>query len=390
MVMNDELTPVVVLDLGYGGYGVVRSLVPYGIPVIGFCNQRRMPEYRTRLCEKKVCFDGDADLKDKLKETVEGLSGKPVLYVTTDHYVSFVIKNREFINEHFLIHLPSNDVLELLLDKTAFSDYAIENNILIPQTHHLFSPEDLDHIEKTLSLPFILKPFTRTEAWRKAKLAKAYYVTSLDELKERYATIHPIEPRLMVQEWVPGGDSNVHYCLVYFDEKNECLASFTGYKVRQWPVGTGTASSTAPLDNDYVTARSIEIMKLVKYSGFGSIEFKLHDLNGKHYLIEPTVGRVEQIGYVATANGVNLPLHAYNSLTGSAIREETPPVKNVLFIDEPADIASAMVHFRKKMMTLREYLRGLKRTKQYRYYNRTDLGVFMGLFVKALLFNFKR
>jgi predicted ATP-grasp superfamily ATP-dependent carboligase len=194
----------------------------------------------------------------------------------------------------------------------------------------------------------------------------------------------------MVQEWIPGGDSNVHYCLVYFDGKSDCLASFTGYKVRQWPVGTGTACSTAPLVSNYVTERSIEILREVKYCGFGSVEFKLHDQNGKHYLIEPTVGRVEQIGYVATANGVNLPLHAYNSLTGAAIQEDTPPVKNVLFIDEPADIASAMVHFRKKMMTLREYLRGLKRTKQYRYYNRNDLGVFMGLFVKAVLFDFKK
>jgi predicted ATP-grasp superfamily ATP-dependent carboligase len=349
-----------------------------------------MPEYRTKLCERKVSFDGDADLKDRLKETADGLGRKPVLYITTDHYVGFVIENRAFINEHFLVHLPSNDVLELLLDKTAFAEYALEHEILIPQTHNLFNEEDLGHIKETLSLPLILKPFTRTEAWRKAKLSKAYYVNSLDELRELFDRIHPVEPRLMVQEWIPGGDSNVHYCLVYFDEKSECLASFTGYKVRQWPVGTGTACSTAPLDNPYVTERSIEILKQVNYCGFGSVEFKLHDLNGKHYLIEPTVGRVEQIGYVATANGVNLPLHAYNSLTGAAIREETSQVKNVLFIDEAADIASALVHFRKRMMTLGEYYRSLRRTKQYRYYNKNDLGVFLGLFVKALSLDFKK
>ncbi|GAH80187.1 unnamed protein product, partial [marine sediment metagenome] len=149
--MSGELTPAVVLDLGYGGYGVVRSLVPYGIPVIGFCNQRRMPEYRTKLCDQKVHFDGEADLRDKLKQTVSGLHEKPVLYVTTDSYVSFVIENREFIDDNFLIHLPSNDVLKLLLDKTAFTEYAKQHNILIPRTHNLFNLEDLEHIAETLS-----------------------------------------------------------------------------------------------------------------------------------------------------------------------------------------------------------------------------------------------
>jgi D-aspartate ligase len=388
--MSGELTPAVVLDLGYGGYGVVRSLVGYGIPVIGFCSQRRMPEYRTRLCDRKVYFNGESDLKDKLQQTVSGLPVKPVLYVTTDSYVNFIIENRKFIDENFLINLPTNDVLKLLLDKTAFTEYAKQHDILIPQTHNLFDEEDLVSIADTLSFPVILKPFTRTPAWREAKLAKAYYLNSMDELKKLYGNIHSVESRLMVQEWIPGGDSNVYYCLVYFNGLGECLASFTGYKLRQWPVGTGTASSTAPLENPFVTEKTVEILQQVKYSGFGSIEFKLHDLNGEYYLIEPTVGRFEQIGYVATINGVNLPLRCYNYLTESAIKEEPPPLKNVLFIDEAADLASALVHLKRKMMTLKEYFRSMKGSNRYRYYNKGDLRVFLGLFVKAVLLDFKK
>jgi len=388
--MSGELTHAVILDLGYGGYGIVRSLVKHGIPVIGFCNQRRMPEYRTKLCDQKVYFNGESDLREKLRQTASTLSRKPVLYITTDSYVSFVIENRKFIDEHFLIHLPSNAVLKLLLDKTAFTEYAIEHDILIPRTHNLFNQEDIVRIAETLSFPVILKPFTRTAAWREAKLSKAYYLNTIDELKQLYDRIHPVESRLMAQEWIPGGDSNVYYCLVYFDDQSNCLASFTGYKIRQWPVGTGTASSTAPVNDPFVTEKTIEILQQVKYSGFGSVEFKLHELNGKYYLIEPTVGRVEQIGYVATINGVNLPLHCYNSLTGSAFVEESPPVKDIQFIDEAADLASAVVHLRRKMITLREYLRSLKSTSRYRYYNKHDKKVFFGLFMKAVLFDFKK
>jgi len=388
--MSGELKPAVVLDLGYGGYGVVRSLVPYGIPVIGFCNQRRMPEYRTKLCDQKVYFNGESDLREKLRKTVSGLTHKPVLYVTTDSYVNFIIENRKFIDDNFLIHLPSNEVLKLLLDKTAFTEYARQHNILIPRTHNLFNPEDLVQIAETLSFPVILKPFVRTSAWREAKLSKAYYLDTQDELKKLYSRINSIESKLMVQEWIPGGDSNVYYCLVYFNDQSDCLASFTGYKIRQWPVGTGTACSTAPVEDPIVTKRTIEILQQLKYCGFGSVEFKLHDLNSKYYLIEPTVGRVEQIGYVATINGVNLPLSCYNYLNDSAIKEKPPPVKNIHFIDEPADLASTLVHLRKRKMTLREYFKSLKGSKGYRYYNKGDLRVFLGLFVKAILLDFKK
>jgi len=230
--MSGELKPAVVLDLGYGGYGVVRSLVPYGIPVIGFCNQRRMPEYRTKLCDQKVYFNGEPDLREKLRKTVSGLTSKPVLYITTDSYVNFIIENRKFIDENFLIHLPSNEVLKLLLDKTAFTEYARQHNILIPRTHNLFNQEDLVQIAKTLSFPVILKPFVRTSAWREAKLSKAYYLDTQDELKKLYSRINSIESRLMVQEWIPGGDSNVYYCLVYFNDQSDCLARSAGSSIK--------------------------------------------------------------------------------------------------------------------------------------------------------------
>lgn len=383
-----ELIPAVILDIAFGGNGVLRSLVQHGIPVIGFCGQKKLPEFRTKLCDQKVYYEGESDLKDKLRKTASGLSGKPVLFVTTDIYVRFVIENREFIDELFLIHLPSNAILELLLDKTAFTEYANQHDILIPQTHNLFNQEDLDKITEALSFPLILKPYVRTSGWRKAKLSKAYYIDKKEELRKLFEEIYPIESRLMVQEWIPGGDANVFYCLVYFNDQSECLASFTGYKIRQWPVGTGTACSTTFVDNPFVSKKAIEILQQLEYKGFGSVEFKRHDINGKYYLIEPTVGRVEQIGYVATVNGVNLPLHCYNSLTQSSIKELPPPEKKVIYIEEPTEIASAFVHIKKRLISLGAYIRSLKGPKAYRYYNKGDLGVFMGLFLKAISYPF--
>jgi predicted ATP-grasp superfamily ATP-dependent carboligase len=103
------MKPVVLLDLAFGGYGVVRSFSPYGIPVIGFYTQRYLPESRTSLCSRKVYYQGETDLLEKLSQIVEDFGTKPLLILTSDHYVTFFLKNRKFIKENFLIHMPSDD-----------------------------------------------------------------------------------------------------------------------------------------------------------------------------------------------------------------------------------------------------------------------------------------
>jgi len=388
--MPGELTPVVVLDLNFAGYGIVRSLVPYGIPVIGFYTQRNLPEARTRLCIKKIRYQGESDLIEKLHQLIDELDTRPVLILTTDYYVSFFLENRKFIEENFLIQLPSNDVVNLLLDKVQFSEYAEKNNILIPRCDLLFKEEDLDRIDEKLDFPVVLKPYNRTTRWTEARFPKAYQLSDMDDVRRVYREVSAIEPRLLLQEWIPGKDSNLHYCLTYFTAENDCLASFTGIKIRQWPVGTGSTATTAPIENPYVLEKTCEIFKALDYQGFGSIEYKRHENNGKYYLIEPTVGRLNQQEYVATINGINMPLRCYNYITGSDIEEILPPRKNILYIDEPAEIVSTWVHFKKRIISPKEYFRSVKGRIRYRYGNIKDPGVFLGLLLKAVAIIFKK
>ena len=65
---------------------------------------------------------------------------------------------------------------------------------------------------------------------------------------------HPFElfdasDRYVVQEWIEGGDADVHFCLVYRDRAGREVAYQTGRKLVQWPVGTGdTALGTTTED----------------------------------------------------------------------------------------------------------------------------------------------
>ncbi len=388
--MPGELTPVVVLDLNFAGYGIVRSLAPYGIPVIGFYTHGFLPESHTRLCTKKIRYQGESDLIEKLHQLLDRLTTKPVLILTTDYYVCFFLNNRKFIEENFLIQLPSNNVVRLLLDKVQFSEYAVKNDILIPRCELLFKEEDLERITENLEFPVILKPHNRIPRWTKAGLPKAFHLHHIDDVRRIYREISTIEPRLLLQEWVPGKDSNLHYCLTYFTVKNDCMAAFTGIKIRQWPVGTGSTATTAPIENPYVFDKTCEIFRGLDYRGFGSVEYKRHEINGKYYLIEPTVGRLNQQEYVATVNGINLPLRCYNYITGSDIEEILPPRKKIIYMDELYEISSVWVHFKERIISPKEYFKSIKGAIKYRYANIKDPFVFLGILLKAMAIIIKK
>ena len=82
-------------------------------------------------------------------------------------------------------------------------------------------------------------------------------------------------------------------------------------------------------------------------------------------------------------------MRCYNYITGSDIQEILPPRRNILYIDEPAEIVSAWVHFKKRIISPKEYFKSVKGAIRYRYSNIKDPGVFLGLLLKAVAIIFK-
>lgn len=374
---DSTLPPAVVLHIAYTGYGVVRSLASAGIPVTAFQKDESPPEAKSSLCKQLITFAGDGNLLEKLISLAKGNEAKPVLFITSDIYVEFFIKYRNILEDLFLIHYPDTETVKMLLNKDMFLEYAVRNNLPVPKSFRIGSLGELQANIKEMVFPAIVKPFTKTPSWLAAKLDKAYFVNEPGELISLYERICGIESRLLVQEWVPGPDSHVEYCLTYFDGDSRCLAGFTGAKIRQWPVGTGSTASTRPIDNEQIREMTIGLFSSLGYKGFGSVEYKKHQVSGKYYIMEPTVGRPNQQSYVATANGLNMPLIAYNALTGLDIGRPRSVCKEpVYYIDEWADIGSVLVHIMRGRNCLGEFIALLGRRKAFRYFDRRDMRVF--------------
>lgn len=372
----------VVLGIDFSGYGIVRSLVPYKIPVVAFSSTTKfIPESKTRLCTV-IPYHSDEELLNGLL-AFAGFRLKPVLIATMDSYVSLIMKNRTRLEEIFHFNYPGNEVLELLLSKSLFNEFAGQHQVLIPRSLNVQNTEQLNGIIPQIEFPVILKPYIRRPHWQAAGLPKAFLCANEIRLRDAFSQAVPVENQLIVQEWVPGGDSDIYYCLAYFDDQG-CLGKFSGQKIRQWPVGTGSTASTRPAGDPFLGTETVRILSLAGFKGFGSIEYKKHTGNGRYYLIEPTAGRLNQQEYVATLNGVNLPLLAYCSMTGMNLVQDQKPDESIVYIDEAAELLSTLVHMKRGLLTPAQWYRSVKGKKRFRYYEPKDRRVFGFLLWKLI------
>ena len=311
--------PAVVVGGGLNSLGIVRSLSRRGVPVFVVANGPKAIAARSRFGRKVLLskLDG-ADLVNGLMEfaRAQKWNERAVLFLTEEKTVRTVSENRESLKEYYKIEMPPHDRLMELMHKSGFQKLAEAFGFPIPKMLHIQSTDMLREAEK-MRYPCVLKPAQKDYAYG-ARFKKAYVVRSSEEVARLYREISTVLPDLVLQEWIEGDDSDIYFCLQYVGLDGATVSSFTGRKIRSWPLRVGgTASCTAAWDEAAeLSALTSSFFASVHFSGMGSMEYKRDRRDGKFYMVEPTVGRSDFQEEVATLNGVNIPLAAYHHELG--------------------------------------------------------------------------
>ena len=102
----------------------------------------------------------------------------------------------------------------------------------------------------------------------------------------------------------------------------------------------------------------------VSYRGLGYLEMKADERDGRHYIVEPNIGRPTGRSAIAEAGGVELIYTAYCDLVGIPLPESRQQrYAGVKWIYARQDLQSALYHWRRGELSLRrwwETLRGRK------------------------------
>jgi len=285
-------------------------------------------------------------------------------------------RNREVLKNHYHFVLPDQPTLQKLADKSAFAEWAKANDFPVPVTRVVTSPAELRMVLNDLTFPVVLKPFMRDQRWYKySGRNKAYRLNSSEHIRNIPFPLFDASDRYVIQEWIEGGDSDVHFCLLYRDRTGRELGYQTGRKHLQWPVETGSTAICATTDDQALHRLTQKLFDCAGLVGLASLEVKRDRRNGKYYITEPTVGRHDLQSNVATAAGVNLALLAYRDACGVLDHAEASHGRNAIWLNEssvPPALISAALSLRLNLVELSRALLRC-RTVMFAYRESGDL-----------------
>ncbi|MBV8995714.1 MAG: hypothetical protein JO287_18905, partial [Pseudonocardiales bacterium] len=266
-----------------------------------------------------------------------------VLFPADDTVVRIVAEHAGELATEFYFVLPNLPTVDRLLDKSIFHEWALANGFPVPRTAIVDNPGQLRAALGEMAFPVVFKPVERTPHWQDfSKYGTAYRFETADDFERLPFTPFDAADRFIVQEWIPGRDSDVYFCLTYRNRNGEELATQGGRKITQWRVDTGSTALA-------VTHQDAELHKLTRglldaagHVGFGSLEVRRSTRDGRMLITEPTVGRPDLQTALAAAAGVNLVDIAYRD----ALRLPAPPSRpsrEAIWIHETAFPRSVLV-----------------------------------------------
>lgn len=319
--------PAVVVGMHLGGLAVVRGLAAAGVPVIAVHDDPHAAEMATRHARRKAILPIRSErLIDGLLHLARELPERPVLMATLRLPSLLISAYRARLESAFRFVLPDHAIVRDAENKAHLGGLIAGSGLRLPRTLVLHGEAALAEA-CGLRFPVILKPVDNDLGYMQ-RFEKAYILDDAEALQVRVRAIWPHHRELVAQEWIPGGDDALYFCLQYRSPAHGRVASFVGRNLYSWPPGKGaTAACTAAGEHRAeVEALADAFFGRLDLTGFCGIELKRDPRTGAFYVIEPSIGRTEQLEEVAILNGVNRPHCAYCDQVGLPLpRERTPP-----------------------------------------------------------------
>jgi predicted ATP-grasp superfamily ATP-dependent carboligase len=322
-----------------GDLDVGAPLRAEGIPVTVLC--RPSAETRHSRYYERWLTDPRPDeeaLAQTLLQYARGLPGRAALYYQTDADLLFVSRQRQRLSEEFAFVIPEAELVEQITDKSAFHDLGERLSLPVPQTVVLEltgSSRDIADIE----FPVLVKPVLRERAWEVAFDEKAILVECADALDRLLEALRPEHSRILVQQFIPGPETQVESYHVYVDASGDVAAEFTGRKLRTFPSARGYSTAVTTSDIRDVAQVGREVVEKLQLRGVAKVDFK-RDPKGRLWLLEINP-RFNLWHHAGAAAGVNIPAIVWADLMGLGRPPSVPARAGVVWCDVARDWSAA-------------------------------------------------
>ena len=345
--MKDSFIPVL-MGNDINVYSMARAFhQEYEIKSMVFCKTVSGP------CNNSTILTLDAhpkmDTKDVFLEKINGFAEKNkekkiILIGCGDSYVEVISSNLKYLRENIIAPYMSFDLIEPLTDKKTFYEMCEENGIDYPSTF-IYEKETSPDADPGFSAPYIIKPADSEEYWRFPFEGqnKVFLVDTRDELKKTVSDIFAsgYSKSIIVQEFIPGDDSNMRVLTSYSDRKGKVKLMALGHVLLEehTPKGIGNHAVILNEYNRELYDKYKNLLEKLDYRGFSNFDIKYDPRDGKYkaFEINPRQGRSN---FYVTNSGYNLAKMVVDEfLSGKEIQDTVLVSNKKLWIVIPKQVA---------------------------------------------------
>lgn len=350
--------PVIVLGLCKHGLYLTRNFARHGIPVLAIESNLAQSSARTRYGHKIFCTDlYGAPLIELLQELRPGVPAATPIFPTNDRMVAFLLAHYRELSDHYRLPFPDGDLLRRLVSKPELCRLAAAAGLNVPRSFTISGPESLLQARQQMRFPVVVKPALPMMSFKSRRCDDFATLAAQVEASAR------INEPLIVQEWIDGDDRTILFGAYYLSSNGRCLASYSGRKLMSYPTLTGHAAATESYDIGQLLDEGARFLRGLGYWGLCSIEYKGHT-PAEAKFIEVTVGRADWWIMCCGINGVDIPLAAYNDLTGAGLAFDNAQTSAYIWHDIEHSFPVLVENLRMRRWTIMDGARFLMRPKK--------------------------
>lgn len=368
-------TPVLILKtrryaVHHGGVGIIRSLGRLGIPVYAVTEDWLTPAATSRYLARGFVWNAENLPRSQMLEALSAIGtriGKPTILIPTDDLGAVLIaEEAATLRRWFVFPEISPGLPRKLANKATLFELCRQMNVPSPDTLFPTSLSDVSAFAETACFPVVIKA---AAAWLETSV-KTSIVGSAPELIDLWHRSGSAQnPNLIIQEYIPCGEDWFFHG--YCNGASDCLAGFTGMKLRSFPPHSGLTTLGRSATNDALLHQTETLLKAISYAGIVDIDYRFDPRDRQYKLLDfnPRVGA--QFRVFVDDNGLDVARVIYRDLSGEVVRR-AKQVDGRVIVVEPDDLRASLGYFRRGELSIGGWLRSFRGPKELAWFSWDD------------------
>ncbi|MBR2490595.1 MAG: ATP-grasp domain-containing protein [Ruminiclostridium sp.] len=295
-------------------YSVARAFhEAYGVKSVCFGKFASGPAYGSDIIDYRVCPKNEdpETFRKNVADVAAEFSDKTVLVMGCgDSYVKLAAENKESFPANCIAPYIAGDTIGKLNNKEYFYELCDQFGIDHPGTF-VYRKEMGHDFELPFQAPYICKPSNGVAYWEHPFEGNEKVFTcpdrkNLEEVLDKvYAAGYP--DTMIIQDFVPGDDSNMRVLTCYSDRNAQVKLMCLGHVLLEehTPHGIGNHAVILTEVNEEICQKVKAFLEEMNYVGFSNFDIKYDTRDGKYKFFEINC-RQGRSNYYVTGAGYNI------------------------------------------------------------------------------------